>query len=178
MIITSLRVRDNCVLTADNSWSSLENVKQLYQTGFTPAAVNYSQKMVQTTKYITKKTWQVKAKKIDCGCGFYLVATMMYVSETCWWQTQPFLLFSLCWPSIGSSNFSSLRIQFSAEKWNLIKHVLSYQLMLKYHMFWTQWNVPVQCCIVFKVGKITVVGHVCFMIILSVKLRFMVTMYI
>lgn len=59
---------------------------------------------------------------------------MMYVSETCWWQTQPVLLLSLCWPSTGRSNFSSLRIQFSTEKWNLIKHALSYQFMLKYNI--------------------------------------------
>lgn len=83
-----------------------------------------------------------------------------------------FLLLSLCWPSVESLNCSSLRIQFSAEKLDLVKRVFSHQLMLKYHVFWTSWIVPVQCWIVFKVGKITAVGHVYLMIIHSVKLQF------
>lgn len=68
---------------------------------------------------------------------------------------------------------SILRIQFNADKLN--QHASRCQPILKYDVFWTPLIVPFSLfhfCIVFKVGKITVMGDVCFTVILSVKLYF------
>lgn len=117
-----------------------------------PTAADNPQRMIQTTRYSTKKPLQLALTNrlwVLLGSNHDVYIRDMLVTNP-----TSVLLLSRCWPSVGSLNFSSLRIQFSAEKWNLIKHALSYQLMLKYHVFWTPSIVGVQCCIGFKVGKI------------------------